>query len=242
MNTRLNQPQAPAQHAWTRPELALVLAAAGLLACVGLPALGRASSRSEQAVCVNNLRQIGRAYAQWGISHDGLPPQLVPVADGGTSPASSGPAGAQNAWYQFAWLSNELHTPRILACPSDPKRQPAQDFSASPEGGLLHVSQRNQAVSYAFAPDRRLDLPDYVAAMDRDLRVTAAGRACSAGFSSVAAIDYLTPNEPAWTNELHFQSGNILSHDGRVDQISQSGLARRLRTSSWTGSLHLLIP
>ena len=123
-----------------------------------------------------------------------------------------------------------------------PKRQPAQDFSASPEGGLLHVSQRNQAVSYAFAPDRRLDLPDYVAAMDRDLRVTAAGRACSAGFSSVAAIDYLTPNEPAWTNELHFQSGNILSHDGRVDQISQSGLARRLRTSSWTGSLHLLIP
>ena len=138
MNTRLNQPQAPAQHAldaprtgpssWPQP---------ALLACVGLPALGRASSRSEQAVCVNNLRQIGRAYAQWGISHDGLPPQAgCQLADGGTSPrllrpgwrprtrGTSSPGSPTSCTPRASWLALRI-----------PNASRPRIFRPSPEGG-----------------------------------------------------------------------------------------------------------
>ena len=57
--------------AFTRLELVVVLAVLCLLAAVTWPALAVTAARSERATCVNNLRQIGRAYQIWGSDHDG---------------------------------------------------------------------------------------------------------------------------------------------------------------------------
>ena len=243
----------PSECAFTRLELLASLAAVFLIACVTLPALGGAWNRSEQGTCLNNLRQIGRAYAEWGTGHDGQVPWCVSGPQGGTWPneglTSSLPTPrsyAGNPWFQFSWISNELGSPKILVCPADPKRRPAQDFSASPEGGLLHVSRRNNAISYSVGVDVQVISPTFLLAADRDLRVDSLGH-CSLGFSLVASaiwdtVSYqLSPNV-AWTNELHAASGNCLYLDGHAEQVPQDKLALRFRFGDDNGSIHFLIP
>src|SRR5437763_15248724 len=70
--------------AFTRLELAVVLAALVLLAGVCLPVLASSKLRGEQAMCFNNLREIGRAFHQWASDHGERNPWVTPVSEGGT--------------------------------------------------------------------------------------------------------------------------------------------------------------
>lgn len=233
--------------ALTRVELLTLLMVLALLACVTLPALGSAWGRSEQGVCLNNLRQIGRAFAEWGIGHDDQHPWWVPAEQGGTYPNAglSGPqvvaSYAGNPWFQFAWISNELRTPRILACPADPKRRPANDFSTSAEGGLLNPSQRNNAISYALATDTHEAGATFLVAADRDLRIDGTGR-CSAGFYNTVNLIWNPVRNGGWNNELHQGSGNMLFLDGHVEEVPLLSFTNRLMWADANGSVHLLIP
>jgi len=56
--------------AFTRLDLAMVLAALGLLSGIAWPVLAGNKQRSEQVSCLGNLRQIGRAVQLWGSDHD----------------------------------------------------------------------------------------------------------------------------------------------------------------------------
>ena len=72
--------QSPSEKAFTRLELVVVLAVLSLLAAVTWPALAVSAGRSERVTCINNLRQIGRAFQMWGNDHGGQRPWRVPVA------------------------------------------------------------------------------------------------------------------------------------------------------------------
>jgi hypothetical protein len=68
--------------------------------------LDDARARAERIQCVNNLKQIGLAVRMWALdNHDVYPTN-------------------------FLCMSNELSTPKILACPTDTNRVVATSFSS----------------------------------------------------------------------------------------------------------------
>src|SRR5206468_10868184 len=122
-------PPTPQRWAFTRVELLVVLAVLALLSLVVVPALASNRPRSQRVICANNLRQIGTAMQLWGNDHNELLPQEVAVAEGGTRMHPLAP----NVWLHFAWLSNELGSPKVLFCPAD-TGHPARDFTRNPTG------------------------------------------------------------------------------------------------------------
>ena len=52
---------------FTLLEIMLVVTIIGMLAMLAIPALARARAKSTQTTCINNLRQIEAAKAQWAL-------------------------------------------------------------------------------------------------------------------------------------------------------------------------------
>jgi prepilin-type processing-associated H-X9-DG protein len=246
--TRLRRTSA-AMQAFTRLELVLTLATLMLLALIVLPALGNTKPRAQRVNCVNNLRRIGQALPLWANDHFDQDHWRTDIRDGGTYWRPT--VGLQppwyplrnNAWFQFAWISNELHTPKILSCPSDSKRV-AIDFSANPNGGFLHVSYQNNAVSYFLGLDAFPSQSRSLLAGDRNVRPSAVGVACSTGLDNVAGFNAPPNTNVGWTNAIHGLTGNVLFHDGQVEQLSSRGLTDALGAygPDDNGSSHYAIP
>jgi hypothetical protein len=80
--------------------------------------------------CVNHMKQIGLAFRVWEVDNSDLYPFNVSTNQGGSYEfCQRGPDGFdRNAVWHFRVISNELSTPRILACPADSK-QPARDWA-----------------------------------------------------------------------------------------------------------------
>lgn len=221
---------------FTFRDLLAVLAALALIAGVVLPALAQSKPRSLQAMCVNNLRQIGTAVMLFNAENNQFDPWRA-EGFGYSNPT------ANNIFVQFRFLTNGLPIPKVLACPSDAQARPAKDYSASPDGGFLHPNFRNAAVSYFLGLDSWAFLPDSVLSGDRNIRVSSASPgACSSGITQAYSI-YSPGGSPGWAEGLHGPSGNILLHDGHVEQTSSETVKYRF-TRPWddNGSVHLQFP
>ena len=228
--------------AFTRLELLAVLAVLVLLAGVVLPALAQGKPRSQQAICFNNLRAVGQAVLLFNVEHNQLDPWQEFASNGGTRNHPT--ALNNNAWFQFAWLSNGLASPKVLACPSDAQARPAKDFSFSPDGGLLHGSYQNNAISYFFGLDSSALNPNSVLSGDRNMAPGGGlGGGCSSGISPVADYSATRGVPIRWGPALHGPVGNILLHDGRVERTSNSTVNEFFKSgTNDNGSIHFTFP
>ncbi len=163
----------PQRRAFTRIELLACFACVVVLGALAMPALATGQSRSQLAQCLNNLWLIGRAVQMWGMEHGELVPWRVPEADGGTYR----PAKAGNAFVEFAWMSNQLATPRILACPADADAIVASEF-LGPNGYLTSVNFRQRATSYFVNLHALVDQPLSRVFGDRNLRFDPSPKSC----------------------------------------------------------------
>lgn len=221
---------------FTRLELLAVVIFVGMLSVVVLPLVGQGKPRGQQAVCLNNLRLIGQAILAFDIEHGQTDPWRLPDAE---SPA---PSLKNNAWYHFWLLTNEIKTPMILACPSDSKTRQAKDFSVSSDGGFLNPNYRNSCISYFLGLDSFYTLPNSILAGDRNIQLAGCGP-CSSGINPAGTIYTFGQNLTAWLNGIHGTSGNILFHDGRVEELATLGLNGAFRSpADDNGSTHLLLP
>jgi hypothetical protein len=218
------------QHGFTRLDAAAVFAAITLLGFVVWPALADSRSRSNRVVCANNLRQVGAALLIWGHDHSDLPPFEVATNQGGTLLHVL----AVNPWLHFSWISNELRSPKILACPDDVSGKVAADFSADPKGGYLHPNFANRATSY-FLSHANTQNPGALLAGDRNVKWSTADACNRFNFALNVPI--------GWNADLHQEQGNLVLFDGRVEQVSNARFRdATLPSMVFNNSLHLVLP
>jgi len=103
-----------------------------ILAGMLLPALAKAKDRAQRINCVSNMKQIGLAARMWSNDHGGkFPPD-------------------------FASMSNELSTPKILVCPGDSSKTRAMNWSEFGPGNLTYeylepgIDEKNAAQTVVF--------------------------------------------------------------------------------------------
>jgi hypothetical protein len=200
------------ERAFTRTDLLFCGCGLALLMTMALSVWGSNQSESRHALCANNLRQIGRAFHLWGSDHDELLPWRIVSDTGGQG--SGGPNLALNAWWHYSVISNQLGSPKILACPADEKKVVANNWSTAP-GGFLNVGARNNALSYPLFLHANSMSPSSLLAGDRNFRVDQANTSCSY-LSTPAAFAILRGGVGTWTNALHGTIGHLLTMDGNV--------------------------
>lgn len=231
------KPDTLGESAFTRLDLSVLIAVLLLLVAIGASAVGGSRRATDLAACANNLRQVGRAFQVWGADHNGDWPGRTPMPDGGIwyHPLVG------NAWFHYAWISNQLVTPRILVCPADTQKNPASHFGTTSDGGLLNGGYRNNAVSYFIMTDAHRFLPTTVFSGDRNVRPTGSGT-CSIGATGVSSVRIFPVVFPFWTNNIHGLWGNLLAYDGAVGTYSDRTVTNATDRGDDNGILHLLIP
>ena len=203
------------RRAFTRVELLATVVALLMLTALALPMLGATPARSKLAQCFNNLRQVGRASLMWASEHNDKFPWQVRAVDGGLNNLDGGSPISVNPFIHFAYMSNELATPQVLVCPSDPVKKVAKDFSSSSDGGFKHVTYQNSAQSYFVGLDAAMERPKTMLSGDRNLRIS---RNKTCGAVSVPATS-LNGHDPGldFTNGVHRLYGQIGLADGSVE-------------------------
>jgi hypothetical protein len=228
----------------------LLVAGAVLLGLLAAPYLlgnrktcGRGGTRIH---CVSNLKQVALASRLWANDHGDKFPWQVSTSAGGTLElvASGG------AYRQFLALSNELTSPKVLACPSDKRRTRADDYlkdyksdsNVSYFVSLDSFVRRNPTEVYGdlLAPGWRTNSfarsPETILSGDRNI---------TGGTLARTGIMTFDSSESAgWAKGAHDAMGNLVFADGSAQQVSSSlWLQRHVQSHlALTNSARFLIP
>ena len=197
-----------ARQGFTLVALLVIIAVLALLAAMLLPALAGAKTKSARIQCVNNLKQSCLAFRIWEGDNNDKYPMAVSTSLGGSMEYIDG----ANTFRHFLVMSNELSTPKILACPAD-TRTAAANFS----------KLNNQNVSYFVGLEASDEFPTRFLDGDRNL---------TASLAPESGILKLVPGQPvSWTETMHVNQGNVGLSDGSVQQLSSSSLQNALQVS-----------
>jgi len=190
---------------FTLVELLVVIGVLVLVAALLLPAPLVAKRKAQRISCVNNLKQTGIAFRLWaGDNGDKYPMQLSLTNSETMKLMTSG-----NAYIFWQIISNEVHTPFILHCPTDTNTIVATNFATG-------FSDAN--ISYFFGLDAFEDYPQMI--LDGDDNLAVNGVRVKPGI-----LNLWTNNNITWTKERHGGAGDIGLADGSVQQTTSAGLS-----------------
>ncbi|MFO1460686.1 MAG: hypothetical protein U1G08_14935 [Verrucomicrobiota bacterium] len=171
--------------------------------------------------CVNNLKIISLSFEFFAIDNDGKYPFQVSMREGGSREW----VPTRQAWRQFACLSNELSTPKILKCPEDRDRVRSDVWSKFDDHGLsyfVNLSARETNDSLVLSGDRNLTL---------DANTVSSG---------LVLID--PQSNLGWNRKVHKRAGNLVLTDRSVLQTTPAQLNCAFQNSSFGPPNLLLVP
>ena len=203
--------------ALTLVEVLVVILAMVVVLGLLLPGLPSTRRRRPTAsgYCIMNLRILGTAFRLWGDDNgDHYPMHLVgnpncPQLKPTTSWKGQLMDYADASLY-FQAISNELNTPKLVACPSD-DRQPATNFA----------SLVNSNVSYFVGLDANEEMPKMLLAGDHNVVIK--GITVSSGFLGIT-----NTNAVGWSKKIHNLSVNVTMADGSAQKLSVEQLEQAI--------------
>jgi hypothetical protein len=190
-----------------------VLAISVVLFLIGVwllvPQMGTGcKARASRINCVNNLKQTALAFRMWANDHNEQFPMNVPMAQGGSAEFVAG----CDVFQHFLVVSNELNSPKILACPVDKDRNRTASFT----------NFSNRDLSYFVNVDPTQQFPSTILAGDRNITGGVMSTECLMVVSSSATAGF--------TRDLHVSAANTALMDGSVMQATSDLLRRQLKS------------
>jgi prepilin-type processing-associated H-X9-DG protein len=204
----MQSPRTKSTSAFTLIELFVTIACVMVAAAIFLPILAKSKGSSSKLGCANNLKQIGLAFRTFAIDNNGHYPMQESLTNGGTMElVSSG-----LIFPHFRVMSNELSTPKILACPNDNNKTYATNF----DSGFTDTN-----LSYFVNVDAVEENGSGLLCGDRNLNNKAPAGSRFVCLSSNSVV--------GWTREIHGKKGNLCFADGSVVGFNNGAVGLTVR-------------
>jgi len=163
-------------------------------------------------------------------------PWITRKLDGGTANDTSLAKEGSNP-QNFRAISNELVSPKVLACNSDGTTVKISDWGVFALPSAAANSAGMDSVSYYLGMDADEGKPSTVLSGDRNL-MTPNGTGTVGGSPTKIWNDAAPYNNinPTWDQTIHVKAGNIGLGDGSAQQVTDSTAKRQIIAALQAGS------